>query len=336
MSIELNRQTPDRVRELDKLFRDPSGHTYEELISLLREKGITACKRTIQSDISTISASGVRFFIPEKRGGHDKVRIRYEDPSIPPVIGSFSEHERAVLDRLLVRDESPVYKLVATMLRGFSNFENIKDLKDYVDFGDVLELDGMEHFQSLLDACLDRKTISFQYSTFRGKTLNVRAYPYMLKAFNGRWFLLCRRVGRDELSVYALDRIVGNIVRRDDVTFEDCPGGRNSIYERLEEAVGMTGVLSDDRNSPRCEGIRLKVSADRYRYIETKPIHPFQEMVEEHIDDGRVVLDVPVKVINRELVTMLLSFGPDVEVVSPPELRRMIKERISQMGVMYE
>ena len=38
---------------------------------------------------------------------------------------------------------------------------------------------------------------------------------------------------------------------------------------------------------------------------------------------------------NWELETLLLSFGPDVEVLSPPTLRDKIKEKVQKLSDLY-
>ena len=61
-------------------------------------------------------------------------------------------------------------------------------------------------------------------------------------------------------------------------------------------------------------------------YILTKPIHPSQK--DKNEPSG---LEVRIKVIpNIELIKLLLSFGDQVEVISPEHLRDTIKESLKK------
>ena len=65
----------------------------------------------------------------------------------------------------------------------------------------------------------------------------------------------------------------------------------------------------------------------------TKPLHLSQRIISE--DDGYTKISINVK-INKELISLLLSFGPDVEVIAPASLRAMIAKDTEAMLYKYK
>jgi predicted DNA-binding transcriptional regulator YafY len=81
------------------------------------------------------------------------------------------------------------------------------------------------------------------------------------------------------------------------------------------------------------ELVQLQFSANRGQYVRTKPLHPTQQV--QVNTNG--LLEVSLKVIpTQELVTLLLSFGDDVEVVAPSSLREQMEQRLRAAARQYE
>ena len=79
----------------------------------------------------------------------------------------------------------------------------------------------------------------------------------------------------------------------------------------------------------------MKVSKKRYPYIDTKPLHSTQDVIEENDADDFIVISIDVK-INNELISQLLSFGPDLEVMAPESLRNSFIEKTKKMYNKYK
>ena len=73
------------------------------------------------------------------------------------------------------------------------------------------------------------------------------------------------------------------------------------------------------------EDIVLRINKPRFEYIRTKPFHLSQRIVEEN--DNFAVVTINVKV-NKELEALILSYGCDMEVLSPIGFRARIAEKI--------
>ena len=71
------------------------------------------------------------------------------------------------------------------------------------------------------------------------------------------------------------------------------------------------------------ETVRLQFSAHRFPYVTTKSLHKSQRIVDA---DNRII---EISVIpNNELEALILSFGKDVEVLSPESFRTRIQNVI--------
>jgi predicted DNA-binding transcriptional regulator YafY len=68
-------------------------------------------------------------------------------------------------------------------------------------------------------------------------------------------------------------------------------------------------------------------------YIKTQYLHHTQEIVQDDQDGLIVTLQL---IPSYELLQLLLSFGPEVEVVKPVKLRKQMAEMIGKMVGRYE
>jgi predicted DNA-binding transcriptional regulator YafY len=76
----------------------------------------------------------------------------------------------------------------------------------------------------------------------------------------------------------------------------------------------------------------IRISNNRFNYIKTKPLHLSQHVISE--DNGHTTISINVK-INKELIALILSFGSDIEVLSPASLRAEIIKKIHAMSYNY-
>ena len=96
--------------------------------------------------------------------------------------------------------------------------------------------------------------------------------------------------------------------------------------EYFDDVIGVT-VPEEET-----EDIVLRISKPRFEYIRTKPLHLSQRIVEEN--DYFAVITINVKV-NKELESLILFFGNDMEVLSPEHLRQQIANKIRSMNQKY-
>lgn len=193
-----------------------------------------------------------------------------------------------------------------------SNKENI------VSFEQNEQLKGLEYLSDLIDYAINHIPLCISYKTYTGKESTTTVHPYHLKQFNNRWFLF----GLEENEKYgnhitnmALDRIVS--FRRSNVSF--VPNTDFDFNEYFKDVVGVT----IPNNDSKIYHIILKFSQKQFPYIVSKPIHKSQMI----ISDENCIVSIDVRP-NNELITQILSFGPDVTVLSPSGFKKQIINRI--------
>jgi predicted DNA-binding transcriptional regulator YafY len=80
--------------------------------------------------------------------------------------------------------------------------------------------------------------------------------------------------------------------------------------------------------------IKLRFSANRIKYVTTKPIHGASQRLDKSDPEERTILIELIQ--NRELYQTLLSFGSDVEVLEPASVVLEMKKIINQLHKNYE
>jgi len=70
----------------------------------------------------------------------------------------------------------------------------------------------------------------------------------------------------------------------------------------------------------------------REKYFKTKPFQPDYEVFFEEDKQDQVWFET---IINKELVQQILSYGKDVEVLAPENLKKELKEHVDSLRKYY-
>ena len=152
-------------------------------------------------------------------------------------------------------------------------------------------------------------------------------HPHLLKQYNQRWFLLAGApaTGR-AATLYALDRI-RSLEPAADVAYQAGAVAPETFFSDL---IGVS-IPAD----PTPQRIELRFAAARLPYILTKPLHSSQ-LALPALPDATTGANIQLTLIpTRELVTLLLSFGADVEVLAPATLRAEVAEGLRRAAGPY-
>lgn len=197
--------------------------------------------------------------------------------------------------------------------------------EDIVGFDENLDLEGMENFTSLFNAIVDKQPLKLTYQSFKmnGKE-NVIVHPYYLKQYNKRWFLIAWNDKLNFMANFALDRIKGMEIAKVDYKPTDV-----NFFDYFDE---MIGVSKDASKEPR--KVKLWVSKESWPYVKTKPLHgATQRLV--NMDDTGAYFTIEVY-LNYELEQLILSFGENIKVIEPVDLKNRIKQRLEMAFLNYE
>ena len=181
-------------------------------------------------------------------------------------------------------------------------------------------LQGIEYLTELYNHIVRQQVLKITYRPFSKDEIVYEIHPYFLKQYNNRWFLFgITEADKNSLVNLPLDRIV----QIEPVRKPYIPNTTFDFEEYFDDVVGVSVPKGG-----AVEEILLQFCASRFPYVQTKPIHPTQSVVDK--DNGIVRLKV---IPNLELESVILSFGNQVEVLEPSSLR----DRIAlQVGALYK
>lgn len=342
--MPVNKHALIRYRTLDKCFSNFARRYYiEDLIQACNEAlyqhtgqdkyadpltpGIS--RRQVLVDIDFIeSEAGWGALIERIKDGR-RVYYRYEDPEYTINNQPITDEEMAKLrETMLMLNRFkglPQFEWMESLL---TNLEDKFHLQGATD--SVISMDGnayasgIEHLSPLFNAILNKTPLLIDYETFDGTSYHWEIHPYHIKQYNNRWFLI--GLNNDEyqnITNLALDRIV---------RFEQAttPFIENTSIEDFDDyfydIVGVSFPLEG-----KVEKVLLQFSTHRFPYVVSKPIHGSQKTISPK--EGLISLDV---IPNRELESIILSFGDDVEVLAPASLRDAIALKIRNSNKKYE
>lgn len=184
---------------------------------------------------------------------------------------------------------------------------------------------GTPFLKPLYEAIREKKALVLHYQSYRAEQISLEeVYPHLLKTYNGRWFLVaCNEAKGAHPQNYALDRI--KRVETSSLPFKQTEVDFSTYFESV---IGVT----IPENTPGVETIRLFVTAGRAPYVRTKPLHSSQQL----ITDSEAGMEIELRlIINQELKTLLLSFGPDLRVLTPTSLCHSMRKRLKRASGQY-
>ena len=331
--MPVDKQVLLRYKVLNDCFRNPyREYTIEDLVDAcskaMRDEldmmaGVS--KRTVQNDIANLETN-YHIRLDEKlRRGRQRL-YRYVDTSYTLPMYRMNDRERHKLqDAIRVLGDyegEPLYDWTRSLLMQIEGGLLDENSTPVVSFQSNPDYTGLTHFSELLQAIIQKRVLKLTYKPFGKDTFTEKIYPYHLKQFNDRWYLIAQAVGYDTFAHYALDRIesfeeIALKYKEPEVDFS----------EYFDDVIGVT---VPERLEP--VDVLLRVSNNRFNYIKTKPLHLSQRIVSE--EEGYTRISINVK-INKELIALLLSFGADIEVLSPASLRAEMKKNISALCYNY-
>ena len=334
--MPLNKDKILRYKVLDECFRDTANYYNMNRLhqavnrEVMRVYDKTVSIRTIQEDVKILQFSPYNVVFDEDLG--KQKYYRYADPDFKlECVDSLSKREQSAIRDTIellrpivgdVEEATPLQYYMNLCLQNIANGNKVSFDIPSVIFENNGQLAGMEHFAPLAQHVMNRQPLKITYRPFNSNNdLIFKIHPYLLKQYNGRWFLVAQAEGFDYFGTYPIDRI-----RKVELWKKAFQPPVTDIYEYFRD---NTGVTVTDKPIER---IVLKISNTRYPYVETKPFSEKQKIVSHDAENH--IISFPMR-INREFEALLLSFGDDLEVLEPQSLRDMMAEIIIAMGKKY-
>lgn len=309
-----------RLRRIEhKLYNSPGGIRVIELAEYCHVD-----RRTIYRDLVTLEEMGVPVWEDDKRYGIDResylstVRLNlneaialyfaarllahHSDENNPHVAGALDKLAASFPDAMI----SHHIARAADLIRA-------KPLRSaYVR---VLE--------AITRAWADRRKVQIRYRAPGGATTERVICPYFLEVARGEpgSYVIGYDDLRDALRTFKIERITDAEVLNESYTIPD----DFDPYERFSAAWSVMDDAEVD--------IHLRFSATAAERVRESIWHRSQRIVEQ--SDGGCELFMRVSGI-REVRGWVLSWGSDVEVLAPPELRDEVRDHALRMAERYQ
>lgn len=325
-----------RYQALDRCFSDRTRYYYiEDLVNavnkMLEHNGQKpVSRRTIFYDIRDMESNhdwNVMFEEPAIING--RRYYRYENPNYSIWKNDLDEHQLEELKSLL---------LLLQQFHGLPQFERVQEVikqleekykftlqspKSIISFDTNEEAEGLDHLSPLFEAIISKQALCITYQPYGKDAYDSIVHPYFIKQYNNRWFLFG----------HTTDGIYENIVnmsfdRIQKITPAAVPFVENTYCEFSDFFDDFIGVTKTDAE---LKTIVLHVDSSRLPYILSKPLHPSQR--NRRAGEGIIELEV---IPNKELYQLLLSFGPDIEVLEPVDIRQKMADYAKSMAKKYE
>ncbi len=334
--MPINKSALIRYKTIDQCLQNRFRKwTLEDLVEACSEalyeyEGVTRgiSRRAIQLDIQNMRSEKLGYNAPIVVT--DKKYYSYEDKNYSITNSPLTQQDLGTLNEVLD---------VLKQFKGFGYFQELNGMvtkledklykqqhkgKSYIDFEKNELLRGLEHIDALHKSIIGRKTLDLVYQSFRARQpQQFIFYPYLLKEYRNRWFLLGARKKGNATMILALDRIESF---KEDAS-EKYRKPEIDVADYFNDVIGVSKVPGQ-----KPVLVVMKIVKEHAPYIITKPLHPSQKIVKQGHDGTIFSIEV---IWNFELEREILGFGEQLKVLSPKRLAGKITARMKQSLELY-
>jgi proteasome accessory factor B len=167
-------------------------------------------------------------------------------------------------------------------------------------------------FEAVKDAVLARSPVAFTYRTARSGDVTLRhVQPWGIASWHGRWYLTGFDTDRDAPRVFRLGRIEGKVATDGEASSYEVPADHQP-----KEMISTQAVERD----PQPAVLRVRLGAG----------HSLRHRARAVLDLGDTWSRVEVDFTDTEaFADEISSFGPDVVVQKPSELKQSVIRRLT-------
>ncbi|WP_055436457.1 WYL domain-containing protein [Lacinutrix algicola] len=335
--MAVNKNALIRYKTIDKCLQNKFREwTLNDLIEAVSDalyeyegKDVDVSKRTVQLDLQMMRSDKLGYNAPIVV--YNRKFYKYEEDDYSITNSPISNQDLTKLSEAVS---------FLKQFQGFSHFEElgsmVQKLEDHVhtqktqekpliDFEKNENLKGLKFLDVLYQFILNKQAIEITYQSFKARQENTFTYyPYLLKEFRNRWFIIGKRQKNEGLMNLALDRIIA--IEKSEKPFVYDPEFNSETY--YKDAIGVSV-------SPQLETehVLLYINHKQAPYVLTKPFHHSQKEVGRDNYGVTISLDVQ---LNFELEKEILGLGEGIKVITPERLKRQIKERLYDAVDAYE
>lgn len=178
-------------------------------------------------------------------------------------------------------------------------------------------------FQTLTQSLSESKCLQIRYWKRHTNQSQLREVsPLQLVRYKDNWYLDAYCHHRKAIRSFSLDAIL------------DCTIQENATHEIEEQALqkhfaDSYGIFSGEADKVA----ELHFNEYISRWIQNEIWHPDQ--ITEKQADGSVIMKLPYHY-DTELIQDILKYGPNVKVLSPPELKQKVQDQLKRTLEQYQ
>ena len=265
--------------------------------------------RTIYRDIDSISSVGVPIFTTQGKGGGIKIDNEY---ILNKSLFDTNEKEEIIAALQGLEKTNEAYK--SELITKLSTLFKIKNSNwieiDFTSWGSNNTYQDL--FNALKTAIINKNIISFSYNSSKAEKINRKVKPIRLLFKEQDWYLYAFCLLRNDFRYFKLSRIKDLEVLA--INYED-------NFENV--------VLKKELKYENIVNIKLKFD----KSVAFRVYDEFNEAIEE---DEKGNLYVEIKIPNNyKLYNYIFSFGSNVEILEPKEIRSQFKNMINEIAKKY-
>ena len=265
--------------------------------------------RTIYRDIDSISSVGVPIFTTQGKGGGIKIDNEF---ILNKSLFDANEKEQIIAALQGLEKTNKVYKSeLITKLSALFKIKNSNWIEiDFTSWGSNNTYQDL--FNTLKIAIINKNIISFSYNSSKAEKINRRVKPIRLLFKEQDWYLYAFCLLRNDFRYFKLSRIKDLEVLA--INYED-----NFENEVLKKELKYKNIVN----------IKLK-------FDKSVAFRVYDEFNEAIVEDKKGNLYVEIKIPNNyKLYNYIFSFGANVEILEPEEIRTQFKNMINKIAKKY-
>ena len=265
--------------------------------------------RTIYRDIDSISSVGVPIFTTQGKGGGIKIDNEF---ILNKSLFDTNEKEQIIAALQGLEKTNEAYKSeLITKLSVLFKIKNSNWIEiDFTSWGSNNTYQDL--FNALKTTIINKNIISFSYNSSKAEKINRKVKPIRLLFKEQDWYLYAFCLLRNDFRYFKLSRMKDLEVLA--INYED----------NFENAV-----LKKELKYENIVNIKLKFD----KSVAFRVYDEFNEAIEE---DEKGNLYVEIKIPNNyKLYNCIFSFGSNVEILEPKEIRNQFKNMINEIAKKY-
>lgn len=311
-----------RMAYMDRRIREGK---YPNCAQVAREFNVE--RKTVQRDINYMRELGAPLQFDKKRSGYFYTEKNYFLPAIQITqsdVFAFLVNEQI----LKLYQDAPYYdeikEIIEKIIQFLPNEISLQDSAAIFSFSQLpVSHVNRDHFKVIQKSAYEEKKLKIKYLSQHSNKMNDRVVdPYAIKNHNGIWYLIAFCHQRNEVRVFAMNRILA--IETTDIDFYKPTNFSTDEFFKDSFSIYRT---------EKKYHVKLKFSPYQARWIRERQWHKSQQLTE--LEDGGLILEMEVQGLD-EVKRWVMQYGGEVEVVEPEILKCDVIKELEKMNGIYK